>query len=134
MKALLFAALFVVAASTAKAADCPVTTFDADYADNVIKAVTAAKTCEEASTVAESCALGSSLDIQITSPAMVKCEANFKLELKKSKASQAAYTRLQTRCGTKYAHETGTMYRSATSFCALNVSRLFSELYGPSEM
>ena len=136
MKAFLLTALFVVAASAvsiAKAAECPITTFDGDYTQKVIDAVTAEKTCESASAVAESCAMGSTLDVQITSPALTKCEADFKAVIKKSAVLESTYTRLQKRCGDKYAKAEGTMYRSANSFCSLNVSRLFSELYGPQE-
>ena len=100
---------------------------------NVIAAVQKAGSCYEAATVAESCAMGSSMDVGITQPAIEKCSKDFMAKLSKNKIDLSAYNRLLKRCGDKYAKMEGTMYRSAAAFCVLDINRVYSGVYSTAQ-
>ncbi len=127
----LVAALIVLFASNvALAIECPVTELS-DYQVNVVALIGAAKTCREASNLAESCAMGSSMDVATAGAAMDVCEIDFGTKLKMSE--KKTYSSLLRKCNSKYEKMQGTMYMSAAAFCRLDVSQLFSNLYTPAE-
>ena len=129
----LTAVLILCATQHAFASDCPVTDFDEKYMTNVIDAVEKATSCYEAADIAESCAMGSSMDVAITQPAIKICAADFSTELGKNANDLNAYNKLQDRCEQKYRNMQGTMYRSAAAFCTLDINRLYSLLYTVAE-
>ncbi len=127
----LVAALIVLFASNmAFAGECPVTDLN-DYQVNVVALISAAKTCREASDIAESCAMGSSMDVGTVGAAMTVCEVDFGKKLKPSE--KKTYSSLLQKCNAKYAKMQGTMYVASAAFCRLSVSQLFSNLYTPAE-
>jgi len=107
--------------------DCPV---DLDP-DKILEAIEGGGNCYTASGIAESCAFGSSLDVQFVAAATDVCAAGFDAL---PSGLRLIYDDLVERCGAKYASEMGTLYRSAAAFCQLEVTTLFAALYPASEM
>ena len=114
--------------SVSFADECPVK--DTMDGEKIISTIAAAKSCYEASTVAESCAWGSSMDVQFVGAALKTCEKDF---TKISKSNRAMYNALVSDCGKKYAKQQGTMYVSMTAFCSLSVAKTFSGIFSPIE-
>ena len=123
--------LVLFSGSFAHAAECPVEMLTDGYLDNVEKAIASKTSCYEAVEIAESCAMGSSMDSAIAGTAEVKCTATFQKKL--NRADARTYASLQKKCNDKYKDMQGTMYISAAAFCRLNVSQLYSNLYTPAE-
>lgn len=85
------------------------------------------ETCDTASDLAESCAWGSTADIQITASASRVCS----MELEKNKPSQklkSILTDLVSACHEKYKEMQGTMYVSLDHYCALSALRLVTDI------
>jgi hypothetical protein len=104
-------------AAAPPAPKCPATIGSADYLDKVTKAVAAQKTCATAVALADACAMGSSGDGAIVTPAMKTCEAAAKKNLsdpKNSAALKAAYAKCD-----KQNHHEGSMYVGMNAFCHL---------------
>lgn len=113
------------------AAECPVNINVASYLDKVSAAIRATKSCDEGSTIAESCAMGSSGDTETAVVAERQCGLDFWKKL--SKSDKKTYNDLQSKCDQKFKDKDGTMYMSANAFCRLNIAKLYSELYTPAE-
>lgn len=102
---------------------CPVSLGELD----AIVAAMQGKTCLEAKDLAERCALGASGDVVTAGAASTICQKDFA----KKPADQKLFTTLAKRCSAKFAHEDGTMYRSAAAFCVLEVASFLSGLNLP---
>lgn len=117
--------------SALAASDCPVPLGQAQYSAEVAAAIKATPTCNAATELAESCALGATADTQIALVAERQCGLAFWTKL--SGSEKKHYNQLQAKCAQKYAQHQGTMYQSAAAFCRLAVARLYAELYTPAE-
>jgi hypothetical protein len=102
---------------------CPV---DASDADAILDAIDNAGSCYVASGIAETCAWGSSLDVQFVSSATALCERGFDAM---TTAAKAQYEQLLGECAAKYKDIDGTLYRSMNAYCDLEVTKLFDDLY-----
>jgi hypothetical protein len=124
MRTLIILATLAISSPALADDTCPVksTTFD-DRA----KAVAKAKTCEDAASIAEKCAFGSSADVQIAGAAIEVCKRDFA----RNKDDTALHDKLAKRCATKYEKMQGTIYISYAVFCQLDVAKLFSGLNRP---
>jgi hypothetical protein len=100
---------------------CPVS-----GADEIIDAIAQAGNCYTAAELAEACAFGAGIDVQFVGEATAVCDRGFSAM---TAVDKARYDGLLARCTQKYASESGSMYRSATAFCQLEVTRLFAELF-----
>jgi hypothetical protein len=101
---------------------CPV-----EYeADKILEAIDGGGSCYVAAGIAESCAFGSSLDVQLVASATAVCERGFG---EMTDAHEHAYDTLLGKCAAKYENESGTLYRSMNAFCNLEVTKLFTDLY-----
>jgi len=125
-----FAVPFLLAGS-ALATECPFQIASDNYVEDVLSAIDKAETCNQASELAQACALGSSIDTTIAGQAEQKCDADFQKKL--SKTERTTYDRLQKKCLKKYEAMEGSMYRSFHAFCRLRVAELYSTLYTPAE-
>lgn len=101
---------------------CPV----AGNADKILAAIEGGGNCRTASGIAEACAYGSSLDVQFVAAATDVCSTGFDAM---PTAMRATYDSLVSRCGDKFASESGTLYRSMAAFCTLEVTHLFAMLF-----
>jgi len=97
-----------------------------DDADKILAAIEGGGNCYVASGIAESCAYGSSLDVQFVAAATDVCGSGFDVM---PADVRAIYESLLDRCGAKFAEEEGTLYRSATAFCQLEITHLMATLY-----
>jgi hypothetical protein len=95
------------------------------------KAITEAQYCYKATEIAESCAYGSSIDAAFVGAATEVCEHGFSGQM--SAKDKSLYESLLGRCGAKYENEQGTMYRSMTAFCGLQVTEMFESIYAEVE-
>lgn len=130
MKKVCFAVLGLLVCAPAVAQDsCPVPEAGGDP-EKILAAINEASDCTSAADLARSCASGTSVDVGLTSAAIQRCEKDF---ARITRAERAMYTQLSHRCEKKYAKERGTMYRSAASFCRLDVAATFSNVFGPIE-
>ncbi len=111
--------------------ECPAQFGIEDYQEKVDKAISSSSSCYEAKAFAESCAMGSSIDLQIGHSAEKKCANDFLRKL--SKVDKDIYQKLLKKCDEKYEKMQGTMYMSASAFCRLDVAALFSNLYTSAE-
>jgi hypothetical protein len=125
---LLLGAVLILAAgaspmgqAAAATQDCPIQDFDLD---KIEEAARTAPTCDRSLELFRLCGSGATSDVQLGAAVTERCEGDFLARL--SKAQQAEYRRAQSRCARKYAHETGTMYRSFEAFCAAEVARSFA--------
>lgn len=131
MKKIFLAVIVCFSAVQSFAVDCPVQFGEENYLDKVVAAIKSTKSCLEAADVAEACALGASGDVEIAPVAERKCGLDFWKKL--SSQEKSIYGKLQSKCDVKFGKMQGTMYLSASSFCKLNVAKLYSELYTPAE-
>jgi hypothetical protein len=99
--------------------------------DAIEKAIGEAQYCYKATEIAESCAYGSSIDGAFVGAATEVCEQSFSGKL--SAKDKALYDSLLGRCGAKYENESGTLYRSMTAFCGLQVTEMFESIYSEVE-
>ncbi len=97
-------------------------------AEVVIAQISAKKTCAEASKLAETCAWGSSIDVQIAGAAGDVC---LKEGGKLSKADTALLDRMSARCVKAYSNQQGTIYRSINAFCHLSAIEFIVNLLNP---
>ena len=102
---------------------CPVDGFDAD---KILEAIEGGANCYTAAGIAESCAFGSSLDVQFVASATDVCSAGFSAM---PAGIRQTYDALMSRCWEKYENQEGTLYRSAAAYCTLEVTRLAATLY-----
>jgi hypothetical protein len=115
----LWLASFLLGAAPVRAADCPVEGVAA-----VETALKSAPTCDAAMTIFSSCGFGSTIDVGLGGIVIEKCEAEFLPTLAASR--RKTYARAQNACGRKYARETGSLYRSATSFCLAELAQKYA--------
>jgi hypothetical protein len=102
---------------------CPVTDYDAD---KIIAAIEGGGSCYVAAGIAESCAYGSSLDVQFVAAATELCQRGFDAM---TDADTEAYETLLGHCAAKYRDTEGTLYRSMNAYCDLEVTQLFNDLF-----
>ncbi len=101
---------------------CPV-----EYeADAILAAIEGGGSCYVASGIAESCAFGSSLDVQFVSAATEICQRGFDAM---TAADKKLYESVLKKCADKYADVDGTLYRSMNAYCDLEVTKLFVEYF-----
>jgi hypothetical protein len=115
----------VLVALPAAAKDCP--TSDLGYEARE-QAVRQAPNCKTALDVMEACAFGATGDRALADIIQKKCEPLFLTRL--SKAQRRSYDREQRHCDQKYAHQSGTMYRSASAFCQAQSTVSYVARYG----
>jgi hypothetical protein len=112
--------------ATAAELQCPIQPYTLE---EVEKAIKRAPTCAASLKIFESCGAGASSDVGVGAIVTEKCEAVFAGKL--SARQKKAYSRARKTCGTKYAEEDGTMYRSFEAFCyakaAANMAKQFSK-------
>ena len=106
---------------------CPIQALDAE---TIAKGIKDAPTCDASLKLFERCNFGSGADTEFGEIVTQKCEALF--EGKLSPQQQRTYTRAIKVCNTKYARESGTMYRAFEASCraqaAHRVAAPFSSL------
>jgi|SRR5215471_10380709 len=100
------------------AAECPVA-----GAEATSDAIEQAPSCAKAAEIYGLCRWGSSMDIQFADAAIKKCEADFVSTLKPQQRRN--YDRAKTRCGRKYARESGTLYRSFEASCSVELAKTY---------
>lgn len=88
------------------------------------------KNCDDAARLAEACGWGSSLDVSTVSLATTICENQIQAN-KPAKADLNLLNAMYKRCNAKYAHEQGTMYRSANAYCVLSADQFIFHLTTP---
>ena len=116
---LLVAVVALVAfARPVPAAECPVA-----GAEATSDAIEQASSCAQAAEVYGLCTWGSSMDIQFADAAITKCEADFLGKL--TPQQRRAYDRAKMRCGSKYAHKSGTLYRSFEASCSVELAKTY---------
>ena len=125
--ALALAALLIGAGSghAATAQECPYPFGAGEGADQLIKGLEAAPTCEAAYDLHTLCAWGSSADATFAQVVIPKCEASFLSGL--SPARTRSYKARLQQCTDKYAHEDGTMYIAFTASCQEEVALAFAK-------
>lgn len=107
---------------------CPA---EAGDLDSTVAVVANSKTCYEASETASACAWGSSADVAITGAAIEVCARDYADRI--SKTEQKMWEALAAQCSKKYEGQSGTLYISFAAFCRLDVTKLFSQLYGSTQ-
>ena len=100
------------------AAECPVA-----GAEATSDAIEQASSCAKAAEIYNLCRWGSSMDIRFADAAIKKCEADFVSTLKPQQ--RRSYDRAKTRCGRKYARESGTLYRSFEASCSVELAKTY---------
>ena len=95
--------------------------------DAIIKVIESKKTCYQAADVARSCAFGSTADVHMVAAATTVCAEAYEKTI--TQADMDIMKILFNKCNDKYADRSGTMYRSATAHCGLNVVELFASFY-----
>jgi len=100
------------------AAECPVAGADATF-----EAIEQTASCAKAAEIYGLCTWGSSMDIQFADAAIRKCEADFLAKL--TPPQRRSYDRAKTRCGRKYARESGTLYRSFEAACSVDLAKTY---------
>lgn len=113
----LLTALVPATAGAAGQKACPIEPFDLAAVE---QRMSRAPGCDAAMTIFNRCGVGTSADLHTGGIAIRKCEAAFAGRL--SPAQTRAYARAKHVCATKYAHESGTMYRSFEAYCAAQVA------------
>jgi hypothetical protein len=86
-------------------------------AGEIIASIEATTTCYDASTIAENCAWGSSVDVGIAGAAYDVC---LKEAGKLTSADKKLLSTMEKRCEKAWANREGSLYRSAHSFCKLD--------------
>jgi hypothetical protein len=100
------------------AAECPVA-----GAEATSDAIEQAASCAKAAEIYGLCRWGSSMDVQFAEAAIQKCEADFLAKL--TPQQRRSYDRDKTRCGRKYARESGTLYRSFEASCSVELAKTY---------
>lgn len=114
-----FLILFAQIAFADEASLCALNGKELTNGEEIVSGVAAQETCWESVKLAKNCSWGSSFDLQITAPAVEKCEAE--LNASNPKASDLALlTSMQDRCTERYSKEQGTMYISMNAYCQLS--------------
>lgn len=108
-------------ASAATEIQCPNGDMDA-----TVQLVEQSKTCAEAAKIARDCQWGSTADIYIAGAAIEICARDY---TNMTKQEMLGYEGLMKKCGDKYVDQIGSLYRSFTSHCQLNVAELYSKVY-----
>jgi len=93
--------------------------------DEAVEVINRAPTCNASRKIFEDCSLGTSGDIRLGDAVQAKCEANFLANLKPPQ--KRVYQRELWVCQHKYDHESGTMYRSFSAFCAADTAQRYSQ-------
>jgi hypothetical protein len=126
LAASVFALGSVAIAARPARAECPV-----DFnMEAILQALNLAQSCPEAINISRACAFGSSFDVQTTSMAAERCLAEMAPSLSEH---EQTLNSLLLACQEKYAEHDGTLYRSATAFCALEVIEGFHAALTPAE-
>jgi hypothetical protein len=86
-------------------------------AGEIISSIEATTTCYDATTIAENCAWGSSVDVGIAGAAYGVC---LKEAGKLTAADKKLLSTMEKRCEKAWANREGTIYRSIHSFCKLD--------------
>ena len=94
-------------------------------AAEIITKIEATKTCYEASTIAETCAWGSAVDVGIAGAAYGVC---LKEAGKLTRADQSLLKTMETRCAKAWANRDGSLYRSIHSFCKLDALKFINSV------
>ncbi len=121
MRRCISAIAVIMAASPALAAECPV---EAQRAPT-LRAIKAAPGCAESLRIMQSCAWGSSQDVEFAEVVVKRCEKEFPADM--SAAKRAAYARDKANCRRKYANEHGTMYVSFTAHCMAEAAAKYAK-------
>ena len=111
-------AALVALTCAAAAAECPVA-----GADATSEAIEQAPSCAKGAEIYGLCTWGSSMDIHFADVAIRKCEADFLSKL--TPQQRRSYDRAKTRCGRKYARESGTLYRSFEASCSVDLAKTY---------
>lgn len=98
-----------------------------DFLDRAQKEIRAKKSCQQAVTYANACALGSSGDSALAGAAIDVCKQSFT----KKPADRQLFEQLRQRCTAKFSKEQGTLYVSMNAFCALRAAQLLDDLNRP---
>ena len=99
-------------------------------AEVVIASISAKPSCYEASKLAQECAWGSNVDIQIAGAAGAVCEK----EMGKLKASDSSLLKtMKARCASAHARVPGSLARSANAFCVLSAIEFMNGIAHASE-
>ena len=122
------AVLAVLVPATALAADdrCPIESLDLAVIEKGIKD---APSCDAALSMFKTCSVGASGDVGLGAVVTEKCEAVFDGKL--SAQQKSAYSRIRQACQTKYAKESGTMYRSFEAFCLAQAAHKTAKPFFP---
>jgi hypothetical protein len=107
------------------AKDCPAP--DMGY-ESREAAVRSAPSCKAALEVMTACAYTATGDRGLANIVLEKCQALFLRKL--SKAQRRVYDGEQRHCDEKYAHQSGTMYRSFSAFCQAESAVRYATRYG----
>lgn len=113
--------LSLLATAPVLAAECPV---EAQRAPT-LRAIRAAPGCAESLRIMQSCAWGSSQDVEFAEVVVKRCEKEFPADM--SAAKRAAYARDKANCRRKYANEHGTMYVSFTAHCMAEAAAKYAK-------
>ena len=118
MLSLLALAAVVLLGSQVRAGECP-------FAPEAVeRALAAAPTCKAAANLLSACAVVAGGDVGSGAIVQARCERDFLAGLRS--AGRRIYVRKLKQCERKYAHETGTMYRSFEAFCRVGVAQQYS--------
>lgn len=93
--------------------------------DTIRAGIGKAPSCAKAAAIGRDCGFGSSGDVQLGEAVSQICEKDFLKGL--SPSARKSYNRQRAACTAKYAHESGSMYRSFEAFCQSAVSERFSK-------
>jgi len=110
--------------------ECPIKFGSNQYTDNVIAAIESKRSCSEASTIAEACAMGSSMDVQFVSSALKMCSKR----INRSATIKRVVDSANGLCIRKFSKSEGTLAVSARAFCQLDVTKLYDDLLAPAEL
>lgn len=122
---LILIAVTCVLSVRALAQDCP---FQGPTdSQEILNAIRSTTSCGNASEVAESCAWGSSKDVEFVGAAVKVCMASMVL----SQTESGLLSVLEDKCDQKFRNALGTMYIAMNAFCHLDAVKLFSEFKSP---
>ena len=119
-------AVLAVVLSVAGTPACAMVCMDKSMTlDEVVEAIGAQKSCENAMKLFGDCQLTASGDVQLGAAVEKKCESDFKPGL--SAAQTQAYKSEMHACDVKHRNKSGTMYLSFTAFCRAEVAQRYSQ-------
>jgi hypothetical protein len=98
-----------------------------DYWEKVEAAISSAKTCDEARSLASNCGLGGAGDARLVGLAQGVCQKGLKLSKTDKKLSNA----LKKRCDEKFKGKNGSMYVAERAQCEAKVDDFFRYIYAP---